>query len=231
MYKKIFVCLISLVSFIYGGISVHFKIFPYAQVVAVKNMINPAPKRSDYNMYYYIKNSFFDANKENSDIVMIGDSITDIAEWGSLFHEVKISNRGINSDTTAGILNRMDSIYSTNAEKGFIMVGFNDFYHGATVDDVFNNYNKIIVGLINNGIKPYIQSTLLSLNPEINKKIVKLNYRLENYATKNGIVFINLNTSLSSKGSLIEDYTLDGVHLTGSAYKVWANAIKEYIYN
>ena len=46
------------------------------------------------------------------DVVMIGDSLTDGAEWREIFPDQKIVNRGIDSDTTDGVLARLDEIVS-----------------------------------------------------------------------------------------------------------------------
>lgn len=39
-----------------------------------------------------------------TDVVMIGESITDGAEWREVFPNVAIVNRGINGDKCAGVL-------------------------------------------------------------------------------------------------------------------------------
>jgi lysophospholipase L1-like esterase len=39
---------------------------------------------------------------------------------------------------------------------------------------------------------------------------------------------INLNPTLAANGSLLAEYTTDGVHLTPAAYGVWAVALREH---
>ena len=50
-----------------------------------------------------IKLAFFRA-------VMPGDSLTEGIDWRELFPDVKILNRGISGDTSAGVLNRLDEV-------------------------------------------------------------------------------------------------------------------------
>jgi hypothetical protein len=58
--------------------------------------------------YYQHKKQRFESYKTKADIVMIGDSITDGAEWHEMFPQLNIVNRGISGDTTVGVLNRLD---------------------------------------------------------------------------------------------------------------------------
>ncbi|MGL4621995.1 MAG: GDSL-type esterase/lipase family protein, partial [Chroococcidiopsis sp.] len=46
----------------------------------------------------------------NSDIVFLGDSITDECEWSELLENPHVKNRGISGDTTMGVLNRLEDI-------------------------------------------------------------------------------------------------------------------------
>src|SRR5215472_17420528 len=87
--------------------------------------------------YWTEKKSFFDTLGTYASTVMIGDSLTDGAEWKEMFPGTAVVNRGVDGDTTAGVLRRMDGITSARAKKAFIMIGINDFKEGRTVDAVF----------------------------------------------------------------------------------------------
>ena len=112
------------------------------------------------------------------------------------------------------------------------MVGTNDFITNSSVDEVFENYKKIIAYLQSKNIIVYVQSTLLhtylrssSLNPKINK----LNHLLQIYCHKNNITFIDLNKHLSKNGQLSKTYTRDGTHLNGRGYSIWETTISSRI--
>lgn len=230
---------VAIIAYGFGLITVQYRIFPYQQIKYVKNFIVPneknglkAGKKINFKHYYFDKKSFFEVDGSKADIVMIGDSITDRAEWRELFPNVSIVNRGISGDTTKGVLNRMESIYSTNAKKAFIMIGVNDLGGNISVDDIFSNYEKIITKLKQHGITPYIQSVLFVGDKHANKDsdILKLNLKLKDLSKKENIVFIDLNKVLSKNGKLKESYSAeDDVHLNGDGYYVWKHSIEKYI--
>ena len=163
------------VSFTYGAATIQYKVFPYDLLLTLKNRINPELTHPDY---FYLKESFFKQHgQDNYDVVFIGDSFTDNAEWEDLFPSLTIANRGISGDRTDGVLKRLDSIYTTNAKKAFIMIGVNDFYSGYELKRVINNYKIIIDNLVNKKMHVFVQSTI-SIGRheiEINKKITALN--------------------------------------------------------
>ena len=141
LFRMIIICAGMLLLFTYGMITVKYKVFPFEQLKSIKEIVspapgqtlieNPAPRYSDYHLH---KKSFFEQFGGNHyDVVFIGDSIIDNAEWEELFPAVKIANRGIRGDKTDGVLNRMESIYTTSAQRAFIMIGINDLSSGKRV--------------------------------------------------------------------------------------------------
>ncbi len=227
-------------------ITVQYKVFPFRQLKSIKNTFNsnssinakqiakPSTNATlGHSDYFYHKKSFFDQHGGREyDVVFIGDSITDYAEWKDLFPSLKIANHGIASDRTDGVLKRMDSIYSTNAIKAFIMIGINDFFHGAEVNTVVENYNTIIKKLVGHGMQVYVQSTILAgkQKAQLNIKIKDLNEQLKKIAdTNESVTYIDLNKSLAKDSFLIPTYSRDGVHLNGTGYAVWKKLIENYL--
>ena len=220
----------SVASAVYGAAIVKYQIFPYSQLNELTSYFLPK-KAIARSPYYLDRKDFFEINSKHSDVVMIGDSITDRAEWGELLDVNSVANRGINSDTTDGVIERLESIYSVKPQKAFIMIGINDIAQGVAVDLIFANYKLIVEGLITNNITPFIQSTLLAGNSQkqYNERVNSLNITLQQYAVERGIVFIDLNSVLAADGVLQPAFTIDGVHLTGSGYTAWGNAIQKYL--
>jgi lysophospholipase L1-like esterase len=214
-------------------VTIQYKIFPYQQVKLIVQTIYSLTnvRHSDY---FFHKKSFFEQHgKPPYDVVFIGDSLTDDAEWEDLFPSLQIANRGIDGDRTDGVLNRLESIYSTSASKAFIMIGINDFSFGTNVNDVFRNYKIIVDKLVDQGMEVYIQSTILAGRQRnaVNKNLMLLNQRLQHLAKQNkSIAYIDLNTSLSQNSLLNEKYTRDGTHLNGDGYAIWKELIKPYIF-
>ena len=234
------IILTAVISFGYGMATFKYKVFPYKQVKWLTNHLGESePNRNNARATiksvanYINRKSFFEINGIQAEIVMIGDSITDEAEWNELFPNQSIVNRAIDGDTTKGVLNRINSILATKAKKAFIMLGHNDFSRdeNQTVENVFYNYEKIVRQLKTNGIIPYIQSTLLSGGQyrALNEKINELNLRLEALCQKEGLVYIDLNNTFAKDGVLNSAYSNDDVHLNGEGFLAWKNHIKKYL--
>lgn len=220
-------------SFLYGVITAQYKVFPFDLLRSIKQAIGLTEKKLSYSDYYYRKKSFFEQfGQRNYDVVFIGDSLTDGAEWKDLFPYLKIANRGISGDRTDGLLKRLDSIYSTSAEKAFIMIGVNDFFSGVSVNDVFKNYKTIVKKIVSHRIKTYIQSTIFAGQryQALNSKVLKLNRKLQTLAVESDFVtYIDLNEGLSSNFSLNPIYSSDGIHLNAKGYSVWKKRIESYV--
>ncbi|MEO0375085.1 MAG: GDSL-type esterase/lipase family protein [Cyanobacteria bacterium P01_A01_bin.17] len=232
--KKSFLFALGLVlSFLYGIITAEYKIFPYKNLRAIKKTVAPEPalshaKKSNASNIYLQRQSFFSLHGQPHNIVMVGDSITGRAEWVDLFPSLSIANRGIDGDTAEGILARLDSIYSTKAQKAFIQVGVNDFSLGVPVSEVQANYKEIVMRCKERGMKVYIQSTILAgaKYAEINSKILALNTFLKRLADgTEGVTYIDLNQRLAKDNSLDVQFSPDGIHLNGAGYKVWKDII------
>jgi lysophospholipase L1-like esterase len=180
--------------------------------------------------------------REGFDIVMLGDSITNMGNWNELLGNKKIANLGIGGDSTDGILNRLEDIYYLSPKMCFIMIGINDFQGNRSVGDVIKNYRKIIKEIQRQNIRIIIQSVLhLGHNyyinhiagknksdwETINGKVEKLNKELENMAKEYGVEFIDINAGLSVNNILEEEYgDYSGLHLSQLGYERWVEIIK-----
>ncbi len=96
-----------------------------------------------FSYYYWHKQSQFEIlPSSESEIIMLGDSITDEGEWTELFRNLNIKNRGISGDTTIGILNRLHTLIASRPKQIFIMIGINDLLGNQTTQKVLENYQK-----------------------------------------------------------------------------------------
>lgn len=183
------------------------------------------------NTYYLHKVSQFKLlTKKKKQIIMLGDSITERGLWSELTMRTDIINRGINGDTSNGLLKRLD-ILNDNTKIIFIMIGINDILRNKSAEFVFNTYKKIVTKLRSKNIPIIIQSTLYigeSAPPYYNREVEKLNFLLQNYSKKKSIQYIDLNVKFAPQGFLLEEYSLDGLHLNGKAYMLWVEIIQKY---
>lgn len=239
--RTLFLLIFTSIAFVYGLVVGTYKVFPFKQILYVKQLVTgkataaelalEAHERKRFEVYYLDKKSFFDKQNTRADIVMIGDSLVDGAEWNELLPGHDIANRGVAGDHVGGIRYRMNSIYSLGASKAFILAGYNDMRMGRPVSDVFEDYKAIVEGLLAHGSTPYIASTILvggSLT-QWNDEILELNVLLKEYAHQMDLQFIDLNESLAPNKKLDKNLTRDGIHLNGKAYELIGLAFKPYL--
>lgn len=191
------------------------------------------------NPYYIERNNLFDGVKLNeNETVFIGDSITQRGLWDELFPETKVINRGINSDTTEGVLNRLDDIIESKPKKVFLMIGINDLYANKSTDEIVSNYKQILDKIKSGSpeTKVYVQS-VLPLNYEMyfakdkikNETIKELNGKLKDLSSEFNYTFVNLYPSFEKNGQLEKKLSYDGIHLSGQGYNVWKDEINQFV--
>jgi lysophospholipase L1-like esterase len=187
--------------------------------------------------YWHERTSFFSAFAHKADVVMIGDSLTDGAEWAEVFPGQDIVNRGIDSDTTDGVLARLDGILALEPKQAFVMIGINDFAdRRVTVESVFANYRSIVSRLNRAGARVFVQSTLPCNEAKgawkscaaLNPKIRQLNARLATLASAR-VTFVDMAPLVAADGGLKSELTYDGVHLNGQGYRLWKDAIARFM--
>ncbi|MDP2816530.1 MAG: GDSL-type esterase/lipase family protein, partial [Rectinemataceae bacterium] len=158
-------------------------------------------------MYSEITSLFPYYKTTKARIVMLGDSLTYSANWNEMFDDCTIVNRGISSDTTEGVLKRLDNVISLNPEKVFVMIGINDIGLGIPEDMTVSNYKKICDALISNGIQPIVQSTLFTRSDRrINRKVTSINDAMKEFCDRKNIEYIDINSGLSFDGALKKEY-------------------------
>ena len=191
------------------------------------------PEQALRSSYWRERTSLFRTFGRRPAVVMIGDSLTDGAEWVEMFPRQDIATRGIDSDTTDGVLARLDDIVAARPRQAFVMIGINDFADAARdVDAVFADYRAIVARLQQAGVKVVVQSTLpcneakavWKFCASFNGKIAQLNARLRTLASS-GVAFVDLWPLLAVGGDLKAEFTFDGVHLNGEGYRQWQRAI------
>lgn len=176
---------------------------------------------------------------EAPNIVMIGTSMTRHGKWDSLLNRTDIINRGISGNNLYCIFERLQYLKGTTAKICFIEGGIIDL-PAQNPDTLVNFYRKIIDFWNSEDVIPVI-NLVLYISPKaginypylkdyraVNTIIKNLNDKTRVLAQQNNIDFIDLNEVLSDNQGLFlkAEFTLDGIHLTESAYKIWAAEIE-----
>ena len=188
-------------------------------------------KNENYNVQIGMFNKF---KTSQADVVMLGNSLTYNANWNELLGRKNIVNRGINSDITAGYLHRLSFVFRLKPKLCFIEGGVNDVYAGYSVAEIFDNYTKIIDTLRAHQIIPVVQSTLFVApqrenSQSRNEEILQLNKLLLDYARKESIEYLDINSLVSQNGFLKNEFTYDGLHLNAEGYSLWVPEVEKVL--
>ena len=192
--------------------------------------------QSEYN---YQRRSLFEVLPVlSSDIVFLGNSITDGCEWAELFNNRHVKNRGISADRSGWLLDRLDPIIGGHPKKLFLLIGTNDLAAGVTPEEIVANVSKLIDRFQSESrwTKIYVQSILPVNGVDFSKfknhyahshLIVPTNKKLEALCDEKGVTYLDVWGALADHdGKLDKRYTNDGLHLMGPGYLVWRDAIK-----
>ncbi len=203
------------------------------------------PKYADslFSTYYHQRYSLFKVLPQTKDdVVFLGNSITDGAEWDELFQDQHLKNRGISGDITTGVIHRLDEVANRKPSKVFLLIGTNDLARGVKQEEVLKNILLITDYIKQQSPKTqiYVQS-ILPVNDSFGKFsghtknagiINSLNLQLKNLASKHQYQYIDLHSSfVYGQGKLKADFTNDGLHLKGNAYLLWKHLIFSYVYD
>ena len=196
---------------------------------------------SKFPAYYWHSKDMFDHLPDTrNEIVFLGNSITDGAEWFELLQNKRCRNRGISGDVTEGILLRLDGVTKLKPAAIFLLIGINDLSRNISVDEITGRYREILQRIQKEtpGTKVYVQS-VMPVNPATggNKRlegktelIIELNGRLQTLAKEFGLIYIDLFTPLSDNNNLLpRRYSIDCLHLSYEGYRIWAETIKEFV--
>ena len=195
-----------------------------------------------HSTFYYQRATLFEVLPiSKSDIIFLGNSITNGGEWAELLGNPHAKNRGISGDTTQGVLDRLSTVTKGKPAKIFLLIGTNDLSRGKSVDEIAKNVEKIVERVKRESptTKLYVQS-VFPVNPKFNKfsghmdrqkKIPVLNAKIKAVAARHGVTYIDVYKSLVTPSTDVmnPEYTNDGLHLLGKGYQKWVEVLKPYL--
>ena len=209
-------------------------------ILALASSIHAQERK--YSTFYYQRATLFEELPvTSSDIIFLGNSITNGGEWAELFDNPHVKNRGISGDVCMGVYDRLDAILKGSPAKIFLLIGINDVDRGASADTIVERIGMIVDKIRKDSpsTKIYLQSVLpvsdhykmfnghtsrWQVVPEINKGLVRL-------AADRGVKYIDLYSHFidNTTGKMNIEYTNDGLHLLGKGYKRWVGIVKPYV--
>lgn len=188
------------------------------------------------NNYVQRVENFRSYPNSEKDIIFLGNSITDYADWNELLQLPEARNRGISGDITFGVLERLDEVTEGKPAKIFILIGINDIARNIPDSVIIGNYRKMISRIKKESPKTKIYfQTLLPVNNTFPAKtqfgkdehIAFVNAAIMNLADEEKIAVYNIHILfLDADNRLDKKYTYDGLHLNAEGYKLWGNFLK-----
>ena len=175
-----------------------------------------------------------------TDIVFLGNSLTEYTDWNELLQLPTARNRGISGDTSFGILERLDEVTEGKPAKIFLLIGVNDISRNVPAELILRNYEQIV-----NRIKKespdtelYLQ-TILPVNNTFTRYkyhynkdhiIAAVNKGIKELAIKEEVNLVDLHPHfLNEENKLDKKYTEEGLHLNAEGYKLWADILRACI--
>lgn len=193
--------------------------------------------------YRILRTWGFDSENKNvlyGQVVFVGDSITDYCDLERYYPDFLAYNRGIASDTTDGLLKRMnESIFDLKPSVIVLLIGINDFaFCSGGVEHIEANYDEILrqISTTLPDAKVVVQSCYPVASGQYPnhfkayKSVPVLNERIEALALKYGYIYVDVYSSLVTEdGTLNLQYTDDGLHPNDNGYKVISSVLNPVI--
>lgn len=175
--------------------------------------------------------------------VIFGDSITEFYRIQEYFPNIQIINRGIANDKTYQLLDRLDTVIPLNPKQIYIQIGTNDMSNGASPKKIAKRIAQIVDELQSELVDTKI--FLISIYPitrkksifspiicalRTNKKIRSTNKLIEKISKDKKCEYIDIYSHLvNKKGQLVNDYSVDGLHITHKGYKIISDILAPYL--
>ena len=173
---------------------------------------------------------------DDDDVLFIGNSITNMHEWWEAFGDHHVKNRGNSGGMTQEIIDNLGSIVQGTPKKVFLMIGTNDIGSSYSNDLVIKNTKTIVerIHAMTPKTEIYVESILpvAATDKRPAKNIMAVNDAMKAFCEESGYAtYVDLWSQLITKGTtaINGSYTLDGLHLKVSGYKVWCNYIADLV--
>ena len=174
--------------------------------------------------YYLLRMDLFAATPlAAGDIVFLGDSLTEGAEWNELFPDLPVRDRGISGDTTAGVLQRLGTITSARPAAVFLLIGTNELDPALDPAPSLARQREILARIRREApdTRVFVQS-LLPRALAYRERVESYNAALREICHEAGATWIDLYPGfLAPDGSLRDELTFDELHLNGAGYRLW----------
>jgi len=141
---------------------------------------------------------------------------------------VVVVNKGVNGDSTDGMLERFDrSVAREEPDYVILWAGMNDLYAGASPEQVAGNIAGLIERIRLIGAEPVVCAvTPVEGSPNFNERIRALKALIREHCEAEELPYVDLYTAMANPEQRLDTrYSDDGVHLSQEGYTVVAHTI------
>lgn len=207
----------------------------------IKGKTDSVPVKKAYsyseNPHYFKRMELFAKQKDQKNIVMLGNSLTEGGRWDEILKRTDVANRGIGSDVTEGYIHRINDVFDLKPKICFIEGGVNDLARSIPQETIIRNLAILIDTLRGENIIPvlnavtYVADNYKALEPKaFNSSIKDLNRAIRSLAKKKKVRLIDLNGKITDGNYLLKKYTVaDGIHYTADTYSLWEKEISKIL--
>lgn len=164
-----------------------------------------------------------------TDLVMLGDSLSELGPWQDLLGLSTVRAQGIGGDTVPGLIARVGTLGTPRMVA--LLVGVNDLNHGQTVDALLADYERLLAAIATQApsARVLVQAILpldaALYGTKVQARIQDANRGLEALARARGHAWLDLHAIFHVDGGLDPHCTYDGLHLNATGYRRWAAAL------
>ena len=166
---------------------------------------------------------------DSASVVMLGDSLTERAQWSEITGCHFVANRGIGADDSAGVLRRLDDVTKLKPSAVFLMIGVNDVVSSVPTETIVENVRQTIGKLTDAGAQVYLILVLpvtQGFTRKVNPSVAELNAAYVALARETKATVVDFRSKMrTDDGFLRDELSLDGIHLAPAGYRIWRDAI------
>ncbi len=180
------------------------------------------------------------AAEEGTQIVFLGNSITNMHNWSEAFgSDVNVVNRGNSGGYAYEWIEQIEAITDSKPAKVFIGIGTNDNSENTSIERAHQTAMNICliverIHIASPDTKVYVQSILPRIaNPQFERNTLT-NSLVAEKAEKYDFTFIDLTETMmgmrtTTGTNAATTWAPDGLHPSGRGYAAWCHAIKDYV--
>lgn len=167
---------------------------------------------------------------DSTSIVMLGDSITEQADWNSLLPGLPVVNQGHSGFTTEQLVPIARSVGAARPRAVLVLTGTNDIRDGRAPEWTASHLGRLIDTLEQQSPDTTVIVQTVLPRSDHPAEVIATNAAIRAVAASRGLGTLDLYEPFDDgAGGLRTDETTDGIHLSASGYRRWASLLTPLI--